>query len=79
MPLGAHNGQPGGRPQSHKESLGSRQNLEAASATTGMAAKLAYNNMRKYGEADVIQQNLVANPSQASMKSATSQSWRMSP
>lgn len=53
--------------------------MEAASAHTGMAAKLAYNNIRKYGEADVITQNLVANPSQTSMKSAASQSWRMSP
>lgn len=44
-----------------------------------MAAKLAYNNLRKYGEADVIQQNLIANPSQASMKSAASQNWRLSP
>lgn len=78
-PLGAHSGLPSGRPQSHKESLGSRQNLEAGSANTGMAAKLAYNNMRKYGEQDVITQNLVTNHSQASMKSAGSQNWRMSP
>ena len=53
--------------------------MEAVSANTGMAAKLAYNNMRKYGEADVMSQNLVANPSQASIKSAASQNWRMSP
>lgn len=44
-----------------------------------MAAKLAYNNMRKYGENDIMSQNLVANPSQTSMKSATNQNWRMSP
>ena len=44
-----------------------------------MAAKIAYNNMRKYGEQDVIQQNLVANTSQTSMKSAASQNWRLSP
>ncbi|MEC8142615.1 MAG: hypothetical protein VX071_03885, partial [Candidatus Thermoplasmatota archaeon] len=53
--------------------------MEAGSANTGMAAKLAYNNMRKYGEQDVITQNLVTNHSQASMKSAGSQNWRMSP
>ena len=45
------------RPQSHNESLSSRKNMETNLSNTGIAAKLAYNNMRKHGEASESSQN----------------------
>lgn len=42
---GAHAGAHSGRPQSHHEALSSRRNLETGTGNTGMAAKLAYNNL----------------------------------
>ena len=63
------------RPKSHQESLSQRQNLDPIN--TGMAAKIAYNNIGKYMQQE--DPNNVTHNSQTSGKSQNSQGWRMSP